>query len=465
MVELEFYGAAGTVTGSMHLLRLPDALFTMDCGLFQGRRSWSRKMNSTTPVEPKDLTGVLLSHAHLDHSGKIPYLFANGFKGPIFATAATCDLSEVMLADSAHIQEEDARYWNAKRARSEEDRIQPLYTIADVHLANGNFKGCPYDRPVTFAEGATVSFIEAGHILGSACVLVEIKRSRPIRLLFTGDLGRFNMPVLRDPQNPLPSVDYLITESTYANRHHHDSPSSDQELIDIIDQTRQRKGKVIIPAFSLGRTQHITYTLFRAIAEGRLEKLPIFVDSPLSSRVTDVFRKHPECYDSSATDFWLEQGGIFGRKLITYITNVEDSKALHERSGPFVLISASGMCEAGRILHHLKNNVEDERNTIVIVGYMAQNTLGRRIVEKQKTLRILGRDYHLNARVEVLNGFSSHSDVDDFTRLLGPLAPGLKGAFVVHGEADQTAAMKALLEQLGCSRVHAPEPGDRFELT
>ena len=464
MAELEFHGAAQTVTGSMHLLHLDEGVFTLDCGLFQGKRSWSREMNRSNPIEPGELSGVLLSHAHMDHSGKIPYLYANGYNGPVYATGATCDLCEVMLADSAHIQEEDARYWNRKRAKSEADRIEPLYTKEDAQLANGHFKDCRYASPTSFADGCTVTFLEAGHILGAACVLVEVTHSEPVRLLFTGDLGRFHIPILRDPTNPLPKVDYLITESTYANRRHDDADSMDGELVKIIKETRKRKGKVIIPAFSLGRTQHIVYALSRAIADGRLEKLPIYVDSPLSSRVTEVFKKHPECYDREAKDFWHEEGGIFGRKLVTYITDVRDSKALHGKPGPFVLISASGMCEAGRILHHLKNNVEDERNTVVVVGYMARNTLGRRIVERHEKIKVFGEEYPLRARVETLNGFSSHSDADDFVKLLGPLARELKGAFVVHGEDDQTAAMKQLLETAGCTNVHIPAPGDRFPL-
>ena len=464
MVELEFHGAAGTVTGSMHLLHLPDGMFSLDCGLFQGRRKWSRQMNRSNPVDPGKFAGVVLSHAHIDHSGKIPYLFANGFKGPIYATGATCDLCDVMLADSAYIQEEDARYWNAKRARSEEDKIEPLYTKDDARLAEGYFRDCTYNLPVQIADGCTVTFIEAGHILGSACVLVEIEQSDPVRLLYTGDLGRFDVPILRDPTTPLPQVDYLITESTYANRQHGKATSMDEELVNVIESTRERGGKIIIPAFSLGRTQHIIYSLSQSIAEGRLKALPIYVDSPLSSRVTEVFKKHPECYDEEAKDFWHEQGGVFGRKLITYITDVEDSKALHKRNEPMVIIAASGMCEAGRILHHLKNNVEDERNTVVVVGYMAQHTLGRRIVERHKELKIFGRKYRLKARVKTLNGFSSHSDSDDFVRLLGPIAPGLKGAFAVHGEDDQTAAMKDILEAAGCKNVQVPEPGERFPL-
>ena len=464
MAQLEFYGAAQTVTGSMHLLILPEGVVALDCGLFQGRRKWSREMNLSFPFPPKQVQTVLLSHAHIDHSGKIPYLFRYGFDGRIIATSATCDLCDLMLADSAHIQEEDAAYWNKKRAKTEADRIEPLYTTDDARRAAGHFHGARYNEPVPFADGCTATFLEAGHILGSACILVEINRSRPIRLLYTGDLGRFDMPILRNPNNPLPQVDYLITESTYANRRHKDVYGMEGELVEIINETRQAGGKVVIPSFSVGRTQHLVYWLSHAMAEGSLERLPVYVDSPLSVRVTGVFKGHPECYDVEAREFWRSEGDVFGRGLVTYITDVQQSKQLNYIKEPCVIISASGMAEAGRILHHLKNNIEDKRNTVVIVGYQAQHTLGRRIVERHEELKIYGKMYKLRARVETLNGFSAHADVDDFVRLLGPLAPGLKGAFVVHGEEDQLDAMKQILEEAGCGNVEAPAPGERFSL-
>jgi len=463
-VELQFHGAARTVTGSMHLLRLDGELFSLDCGLFQGRREWSRHMNSTFPMRPGELGGILLSHAHIDHSGKIPQLFRDSFDGPIYATAATCDLCDVMLADSAHIQEEDAAYWNRKRAASEAERIEPLYTMEDARRASRNFRGVPYNQPVEFADGCTVTYLEAGHILGSACMLIELRRGKSVRILFTGDLGRFDMPILRDPANPLPQVDYLITECTYANRRHDDAPRMKEALVRIVSETRAAGGKVIIPAFSLGRTQNVVYYLSQAVAEGLLEPLPIYVDSPLSVNVTEVFEKHPECYDQDARDFWRQEGDVFGNCCVTYITDVEDSKALHDRDEPCVIISASGMCEVGRILHHLKNNVENERNTIVIVGYQAQHTLGRRIVERAEEIRIFGRLYKLLARVEVLNGFSAHADLKDFVRLLSPIAPKLKAAFVVHGEGAQLSAMSAILTNAGCPDVRIPASGERFEL-
>ncbi|MFP4105167.1 MAG: MBL fold metallo-hydrolase RNA specificity domain-containing protein [Phycisphaerae bacterium] len=464
MASIEFHGAARTVTGSHHILHLDDGPVAMDCGLYQGRRQdfWDR--NRSFPVRPSELKSVLLTHSHIDHSGNIPQLVKQKFRGKVYATAATCDLCEIMLADSGHIQEEDARYWNEKRARTEEDRIEPLYTVEDAKKAWKHFRSIPYGEKFEFAPGATAEFLDAGHILGSACLLVEIEQSDPVRILYTGDLGRFSMPILKNPPEPLPEVDYLITESTYADKRHANPTDMKDQLVWIINQTRQAGGKVIIPAFSVGRTQNLVYFLAQAVAEGKLKPLLIFVDSPLSTNATHVFGKHPECYDSEARDFWLQAGDIFGGGLVKYITDVSESKALNSIDEPCVIIASSGMCEAGRVLHHLKNNIEDEANTVCVVGFMAEHTLGRRIVERREELKIYGRMYKLLCRVEVLNGFSAHADREDFARLYGPLAPKLKGAFVVHGEGARMDVMRDTLLELGCSNVHVPGPGARFEL-
>ena len=461
---LLFHGAARETTGSLHLLQLPQGTFALDCGLFQGRRAEAQGKNRSFPLPPKDLAGVLLSHAHIDHSGNLPGLARDGFRGPVHATPATCDLCTIMLADSAHIQEEDARFWNEKRARKPSERIKPLYTAEDAQAASGLLRPAPYGRPVSFAEDCTVTFLEAGHILGSACLLVDIRKPKPARILFTGDLGRFDVPILRDPLEPLPHADYLITESTYAARLHPDASDMKEKLISIIQQTVQARGKVIIPSFSVGRTQTVVYLLSQAFEEGRLEELPIYVDSPLSTNATEIFKKHTELYDEEALRFWKRTGNVFGMGKVKFITSAEDSKALNNRKDPMVVLAASGMCEAGRILHHLKNNVENEANTVVIVGFQAQHTLGRRIVERRDEIRILGRMYKLLCRVEVLNGFSAHADRHDFQRLLSPLAKDLKAAFVVHGETDALIGMKDLLTSAGCRQVHIPSPGDKFPL-
>jgi metallo-beta-lactamase family protein len=464
MPELEFHGAAQEVTGSMHILHLDDGPVALDCGLFQGRRGMAREKNLAFPFPPNQIKSVLLSHAHMDHSGNIPGLVRNGFAGAVYATPPTCDLCDVMLADSAKIQEEDARFWNQKRAVGPEDYIEPLYTIEDARSSHKYFHGVPYGQAFNFSPGCTAKFLEAGHILGSACILIELAGPKPIRILYTGDLGRFNLPILRDPQEPLPQVDYLITESTYANRRHDDSADMKERLIEIIEQTRTAGGKVIIPAFSVGRTQTIVYFLAQAIAEGKLAKLPIFVDSPLSFNATEVFRKHPECFDSEASGFLKAHGALFTSVDLSYTASAEESIRLNDRKDPCVIIASSGMCEAGRILHHLKNNIENEANTVVIVGFQAQHTLGRRIVERRSELKIFGRMYQLLCRVEVLNGFSAHADSADFVREFTPLAKNLKAAFAVHGEGPQLTAMQDILNKAGCGNVLAPGPGDRFKL-
>jgi metallo-beta-lactamase family protein len=462
--ELEFHGAAREVTGSMHLLHLPQGTFALDCGLFQGRRSESLDRNRAFPLPPREIAGVLLSHAHIDHSGNLPGLTRDGYHGPIHATPATCDLCRILLADSAHIQEEDAAYWNEKRALRPSQRIKPLYTAQDAQRVYPLLRPAPYDQPVEFAEGCTATFIEAGHILGSSCVLIEVRHPNPLRILYTGDLGRFDVPILKDPASPLPAADYLITESTYAGRTHPDASGMKGDLVRIIRQTRQAGGKVVIPSFSVGRTQTVVYYLSQAMEEGALEELPIYVDSPLSTGATGIFQKHPELYNEEAVAFWRRRGDVFGMGNVKFITSVEESKDLNRRKEPMVILAASGMCEAGRILHHLKNTVEDEANTVVIVGFQAQHTLGRRIVERREEIKIFGRMYKLLCRVEVLNGFSAHADRNDFRRLLVPLAKGLKGAFLVHGEEGALTAMKDLLETAGCKNVHAPAPGEKHRL-
>ena len=465
MPVLQFHGAAQEVTGSMHLLHLSDGPVALDCGLFQGHHASAHEKNLRFPIRPDKLKALLLSHAHIDHSGNIPGLVRNKFSAPIYATAATCDLCDVMLADSAHIQEEDAAFWNAKRAKGPDDYIEPLYTVDDAKASHKYFRPMAYDETFAFARNCTAQYMEAGHILGSASMMLHLGDGNGgIRLLYTGDLGRFNLPILRDPKSPLPQPHYLITESTYAGRRHDECEDMKLRLVRIIEQTRQAGGKVIIPSFSVGRTQTIVYFLSQAFAEGLLKPLPVFVDSPLSYAATEVFKKHPECFDKETRDFLMSKGDPFGLGIATYLTNVEQSKKLNDRKDTCVIIAASGMCEAGRILHHLKNNIEDEANTVVIVGFQAQHTLGRRIVERREEVKIYGQMYRLLCRVEVLNGFLAHADAADFARSFAPIARGLKAAFVVHGEGQQLVAMQELLHKAGCKDVYIPEPGQKFEL-
>ncbi|HET6429442.1 MAG TPA: MBL fold metallo-hydrolase [Phycisphaerae bacterium] len=449
----------------MHILIHDGMRVSLDCGLYQGRRIECRELNQEYPVSPRKLDAVVLSHAHIDHSGRLPGLVKRGFGGPVYATPATRDLCGILLPDSAHIQEEDARYWNRKHPRSE--WIEPLYELDDAAKALERFEPVSYDTDFQVGRDLRVRFIEAGHILGSAMALAEIRTNGATRrILFTGDVGRFGLPILRDPTEPLPECDYLITECTYANRRHDNPTDMKDKLCRIIAETRQAGGKVIIPAFSVGRTQTIIYFILQLFTEGRLAELPVYVDSPLSTRATEVFGNHPEVYDREALRNWGREGDLFGLDggPVRYITDVDDSKALNYRDEPCVILSASGMCEVGRILHHLKNHIEDDRNTVVIVGFMAQHTLGRRIVERREELKIFGKLYRMLARVEVLNGFSAHADAEEFRRLYTPLARRLRRAFVVHGEDSQPPAMKAMLEELGCRDVVIPDPADRFEI-
>ena len=465
MTELMFHGAARQVTGSMHVLRHNGLTLSLDCGMFQGHRAEARALNETYPLPPSEVDMVVLSHAHIDHSGRLPGLVKEGFRGGIFATPATRDLMGIMLPDSAHIQEEDARYWNTKRAISG-DFIEPLYSMEDVVETLQHVS--PIDCGDTFqlCPGCKATFLEAGHILGSAIVLLELEMGgQTRRILYSGDLGRFDLPILKDPTEPLPACDYLITECTYADRRHEAADGMREKLRAIIADTAQRGGKVIIPSFSVGRTQEVIYFLIHLYEDGLLPEVPIFVDSPLSTSATAVFNRHPECYDSELLKLWARGKDIFGQGgPVKFITDVEESKRLNQLKGTCVIISASGMCESGRILHHLKNNIEDEKNTVIIVGFMAQHTLGRRLVERRPEIKIYGRMYKLLARVEILNGFSAHADAVDFRRLYAPLAKNLRGAFIVHGEEKQPLAMKALLEELGCRNVAIPYQGQKFQL-
>ena len=431
----------------MHLLEWNGHHVALDCGLFQGRRAEAREKNVTYPCPPRDMTAVILSHAHIDHSGKLPRLVRDGFEGPIFATPATRDLAEVMLADSAHIQFEDAAYFNKKRARAGEAPIEPLYTVEDAERAVRQMRAVPYEQPFEAAPGVVAQFHDAGHLLGSAGVRLELSGNGSSRtVVYTGDVGRFHMPILRDPA-PLPACDYLM------------------KLAKILNETFDRGCKVIVPAFAVGRTQSLVYSFHQLVEEGALHtRAPLFIDSPLAVNTTAVFARHPECYDSEARTFNAANGGMLHCDRCHYVASLEESKALHARRGPLMVLSASGMCETGRILHHLKNNCEDPKNTILIVGFQAAHTLGRRIVEKAKQIKIFGELYRVRARVEVINGFSSHADADELRHMLAPLAGPCRHAFVVHGEYDQSAALQQWMQQAGFSAASIPEAGERIEL-
>lgn len=466
---LRCFGAVRTVTGSMHLVEANGDRILLDCGLFQGRRAESREKNKNFPFDPREITAVVLSHAHIDHAGNLPNLVKQGYQGEIVCTTATRDLAEIMLEDSASIQEKDAEFLNRRRAKRGEknDVVEPLYTIEDARRSAGHLRGIPYHYQVEVGRGVTVEFFDAGHILGSASVLLTIEAAksggRTRRLAFTGDVGRANMPIIRDPE-PCPRADLAITESTYGDRLH--PPIEDQaaRLREVIERTAARGGKAIVPAFSVGRTQNLVYCLHQLFLAGELPALPIYVDSPLSSKATMVYRAHPECYDAETQAAFLEYGrDPFGFSRLTYITAVEDSIALNDRKEPCVIIAASGMCEAGRILHHLKNNIEDPRNTILIVGFQAENTLGRRLVDRVEKVKIYGEEYALRAEVATLDGLSAHADREGLLANFRGERRAAQRAVIVHGEVTQSEALRARLAEVGVEGA-IPVVGQRFDI-
>jgi metallo-beta-lactamase family protein len=455
-----FWGAARTVTGSMHQVDACGQTLLLDCGLFQGHRADSRVRNRTFPFRPRDIDAVLLSHAHIDHCGNLPNLVKQGFRGPIYCTPATRALAAVMLGDAAKIQEEDAAYLNHQRGNGG-PTVEPLYDGRDVYRTLLQLKAVPYDTPAAIGRGLEATFVDAGHLLGSAMIRLRMEAPNgERRLTFTGDLGRPGLPILRDP-SPVPPGDLLLSESTYGGHTHEPVEETAERLGQVVRQTAERGGKLLIPAFSVGRTQTIVYFLHQLKSAGRLPEIPIFVDSPMAVRATEVFRAHSECFNEETLRLLRDDADLFGESQITYVEKVHDSIALNDRPDPCAIVSASGMCEAGRILHHLKHHIEDPRSTILIVGYQADGTLGRRLVERRPEVRILGRMCALKAEVVVLNGLSSHADHGDLLRSLGPLVGSARQVRLVHGEPERAAALAEGLRSIGFGDVAIPDRGDR----
>ncbi len=465
-MRLTFWGAARTVTGSMHLVETEDgARLLLDCGLYQGRRAQARQINSELPFDAASIDAVLLSHAHIDHSGLRPKLHQVGFRGPIFATRATLDLCSAMLRDSAYIQEKDVRYVNKRHRKKGLPLVEPLYDMADAEAVLEQFEGVDYRVPFDPVKGVSVEYRDAGHILGSASMVLTVREGGTERRLgFTGDVGRAERPILRDPQ-PMADCDWVISESTYGGKTHDPPDQSRIRLQDIVARTAARGGKVIIPAFAVGRTQEIVYILDQLENGGQLPHIPIFVDSPLAVNVTGIYRAHPECYDADLLEYLTTDDDAFGFGRLTYVRDVEDSKKINTSRIPMVVISASGMCEAGRILHHLKHGVGDPRNTVLIVGYCAPHTLGRRIVERLPEVRIFGDTYRLRAEVEVMNSYSAHADEPEMLRFLGHLdRERLRNVFLVHGDLQRQEALREALEDDGYTGVEIPVRGHSVEL-
>lgn len=465
-MNLTIHGAARTVTGSQHLLEINGRRILLECGLFQGRRKDAYEINRHLPFDAARLDAVLLSHAHIDHSGNLPHLARNGYAGPVYATRATANLAEVMLLDSGRIHESDALYLNRRGAKRGGPPIEPLYTVEDARAAADLFRSVPYDQPFEPAPGVQARFVEAGHMLGSAAVVLDIESGgKTRRLWFSGDIGRFDKLLLRDPVLPR-EADYILMECTYGDRPHKDPEASNEELFRIVKRTVERGGKIIIPAFAVGRTQELVYSLHQMIDSGRLPSIPIFVDSPLAVNVSDVFQKHQDCFDEQTLDFMKTDphGGALGFQLINYVRSVEDSKALNDRHDPMIIISASGMAETGRILHHLKHNVGDARNTVLIVSWMAQHTLGRRLAEQEPFVKIFGETYERRCEVAILNGYSSHAGQDALIDYAMSSWGTVRKVFLVHGEARGAEPLMEKLRARGLGEVHFPEPHSSWEL-
>jgi metallo-beta-lactamase family protein len=459
-MRILFAGAARTVTGSQHLLEIDGDRLLLDCGLYQGRRRESNERNRNFPFDPSGVDAMVLSHAHIDHSGNIPSLVKQGFEGVVTCTPATRDLCSVMLRDAARIQVADAEFLNTKYGDSLPEPIIPLYDEEDALEALTHFQTLDYHRPAPVLPGITCTFWDAGHVLGSAIVQLDIdRRGEKLRLVFSGDLGRRDMAILRDPETPAPP-DVLLLETTYGDRLHSPMSGMEEQLAAVVNRTVARQGKILVPSFSLERTQEFVYALHRLTDRGAIPPIPIFVDSPLSVRITEIFKLHPECFDDETRAFLAKNGDPFGFENLRYISNVEDSKALNTASGPMMIISASGMCEAGRILHHLRNNVENPRNTILIIGFQAQHTLGRRIVERQPTIRLLGLERALEAEVVVMDAFSAHADRDDLLDFVEHCRGQLRHTFLIHGEENQSEAFGGRLTAMGIPGVQIPLLGE-----
>lgn len=466
-MRIKFCGAAQTVTGSNHLITTNSGTtILLDCGLFQGRQAYIDQMNANFLFDAKQIDYLILSHAHIDHCGRIPFLIKQGFKGKIYCTSATKDLCEIMLLDTAYIQEKDNEWYNERRKRKGLDPIPPLYTVKDAERCLTFFVTAEYETVHRINDEISFQFRDAGHILGSASVVVFIQdRGKETRIGFTGDIGRWDRPILRDPET-MTDVDYLITESTYGGRTHQNEPDDERELTELIQQICIEKGgKIIIPAFSLGRTQEIVYVLDKIYHHHKLPRIQVYVDSPLSTNATEIYRGHGECFDEEILKHIRTDPDPFGFGGLTYIQDVNESKALNTLREPCIIISASGMAEAGRVVHHIRNNIENDRNAILFVGFCAEGTLGARIRNKPEYIKIFGEEKKIRARIEIMDSFSAHADHDEILRFLNPLdRKRIKKVFLVHGEQEaQQKLADAMLAQ-GYSNIHIPNYGEAIDI-
>jgi metallo-beta-lactamase family protein len=461
---ITFLGAARTVTGSMHLLEAGEHSVLVDCGMYQGRRQEALAKNRTIPAAARDAEALLLTHAHIDHSGNLPTLVKRGFAGAIHCTTATADLCQHMLLDAARIQESDTAWLNRKNEDNPDwVPLEPLYTEEDAQRALKHLAPHPYGEEFAPVPGLRSRFIDAGHVLGSASIELQLAiGGKDRRLVFSGDIGRRHLPLLRDPSLP-DHPDLVVMESTYGNRMHAPAEDMKAQLLEVIEQTRARGGKIVIPSFALERAQEIVFALKQLVEAGRLAPIPVYLDSPLAVNLTEVFRRHRECYDAETLAYVEGHGDPFGFNLLSMVESTDASKELNSLSTPAVIISASGMCESGRIVHHLRNSIEGPHNTIVIVGYQAPHTLGRRLVERRPTVKIFGVEREVRAEVRVLNAFSAHADRDELLWWAEGCGEQVSRFFVVHGDPDQCDALARHLTQRGRKAI-VPSPAERIFL-
>ena len=466
-MNIQFCGAARTVTGSKHLITTSDGKkILLDCGFFQGHGGETDSLNRTFIFDPASIDYLILSHAHIDHCGNIPNLVKQGFKGPIVCTKATLDLCKIMLTDSAHIQENDVSYLNKKRPKKGLEQLQPIYTSKDVEKCLNLFTGINYNTTYNVYEDLKVMFSDSGHILGSAGVNIELtENSRTTKLFFSGDIGRYGGSILKDPQ-PFPQADYIITESTYGDRLHSDIVQTEQQLFDVIYNTCvTKKGKVIIPAFSLGRTQELVYALDKMANKRMLPKINVYVDSPLSVNATNIMRNHPECFNKDILEYMKSDPNPFGFDNLIYIQDVIDSKKLNDLKEPCIIISASGMADAGRIKHHIANNISNPNNTILIVGYAEPGSLGGKLRAKYKTVKIFGIEHEVKAYVEIIDSYSAHGDYKEMIHYYECQdKTKVKQVFLVHGDYEVQLNYKEKLLASGFKNITIPAQGDIIDL-
>jgi metallo-beta-lactamase family protein len=466
-VKIRFLGAAREVTGSKHLIVTGQGKrILLDCGMYQGKGLETDRLNRKLGFDPRQLDHLVLTHAHIDHSGLIPYIYKLGFRGSVISTSATRDLCAVMLADSGHIQEHDTRYFNKKRERQGQSRVDPIYDKQDALACMELFIGVPYNRKFRIDDRVSLRFTQSGHMLGSAVASLEVKEGiRTLRISYTGDIGRPENRIVAHPA-AFPQADILITESTYGDRLHTDTSSSEKQLLDILYHTCvEKKGKLIIPSFSVGRTQEIVYSLNNFYNQGKLPRVQVYVDSPMAINATEVFRLHPECFNRDILEVMERDPDPFGFNSLFYIRSHEDSKKLNSIKEPCVIISSSGMMEAGRVKHHLANSIDDPRNTILAVGYCAPSTLGARILRGDSEVSIHGRHYPVKAEVERIDSYSGHGDYREMISFLECQEKSrLKQCFIVHGEYGAQQHYRSLLQEAGFKDIQIPAPGEEFEL-